>query len=161
MDTPKPGNAAPVAARPPGPPAAASGPRLPRSVEQVLEWLDPKDYAKLETVLCSMPCTKEAVLVARFLDQVWNHARNAEYRIGASRITGNEMDAYYDRWKSSLAEHMKIGIELSRRAGLTEILQRHKKVLAHFGYETNGRKAGGERAQIPVKSPAPQAAPAA
>jgi hypothetical protein len=136
------------------PAAAPPAPRLPRTVMQLLEWLDPKDYGKVETLICSMPSTKEVVLVARFLDQVWNQARNAEYRIGASRITGAEMDEYYDRWKASLLELMKIGIELSRRAGLTEILQKHKRVLAHFGYETSGRVSGGG---MPPASPAGKA----
>jgi hypothetical protein len=147
-------------------PASPPEPRLPRTVVQLLEWLDPKDYGKVETILCGMPSTKEVVLVARFLDQVWNQARNAEYRIGASRITGAEMDEYYDRWKASLLELMKIGIELSRRAGLTEILQKHKRVLAHFGYETSGRVSGGERPPVSsaakaLKSAATAAAPAA
>jgi hypothetical protein len=141
-------------------PFGAPRPRLPRSFEQVLEWLDPKDYGKVETLICSMPSTREMVLVARFLDQTWNQARNAEYRIGAGRISGAEMDAFYDRWKAALGELVKIGVELGRRAGLTEILQRHKKVLAHFGYETSGRKSGGERTPSPAKPPAAPKVPA-
>jgi hypothetical protein len=133
------------------PQAPGPRPRLPRSCEQILEWLDPKDYGKVETLVCSMPSSREMVLVARFLDRTWNQARNAEYRIGDSRITGAQMDAYYDRWKAALGELVAIGVELGRRAGLTEILQRHKKVLAHFGYEQNGVKTGTEKPQPPAK----------
>jgi hypothetical protein len=131
---------------------------LPRSVVQLLEWLDPKDYRKVETMVCMMPSTRELILVARFLDAIWNQARNAEFRIGASRITGAEMDGFYDRWKAALGELTQIGIELGRRTGLTEIMQRHKTVLAHFGYDTSGRPLGGERPSAQPKSAKPIAA---
>ena len=134
---------------PPTPPAT---PRLPRSVEQLLEWLDPKDFGKVETLICSMPSTRELVGVARFLDQTWNQARNAEFRV-ASRITGVEMDAYYDRWKAALSELVAIGCELARRAGLVEQLQRHKRVLGHYGYGPTGLKAAPEKSSEAVRAP--------
>lgn len=135
------------------PAVPAPRPRLPRSFEQLLEWLDPKDYGKVETLICSMPSSREMVLVTRFLDHTWNQARNAEFRMGSARITGAEMDSYYDRWKAALGELVAIGCELGGRAGLTEILQRHKKVLGHYGYGPNGRKPSAEKTQAPAKAP--------
>ena len=134
---------------------------LPRSVVQLLSWLDPKEYRKVETLVCMMPSTRELVLVARFLDTVWNQARNAEFRIGTSRITGSEMDGFYDRWKAALGELMLIGIELGRRTGLTEIMQRHKTVLDHFGYDTGGRPRSGEKPSTAARTAKPAPALAA
>jgi hypothetical protein len=153
---------APPAAVPPA--STASAPQtLPRSVQQLLGWLDPREYNKVETVLCGMPLTREVVLAARFLDQVWNHARNAEYRIGTNRISGTEMDGYYGRFQFAVGELVSIGVELARRSGLTEILQRHKKVLIHHGFQPNGQKVheGGKSAALPPPAPVKKdAAPA-
>lgn len=138
--------ATPVVA--PRPPKGPSPVELPRSVQQLLGWLDPREYNKVETVLCGIPITRELVLATRFLDQVWIHARNAEYRVGTGRISGVEMDGYYGRFQLAVGELVAIGVELARRTGLSEILQRHKKVLLHHGFQSNGQKTreGGKPA---------------
>ena len=147
----------------PAPPSRAPiSAELPRSVQQLLGWLDPREYGKVETVLCGMPITRELVLATRFLDQVWNHARNAEYRVGTGRISGVEMDGYYGRFQLAVGELVSIGVELARRTGLSEILQRHKKVLLHHGFQPNGQKGreGGHPGAGPSR-PGGREAPAA
>ena len=125
---------------------------LPRSVEQLLTWLNPQDYNKVETVLCGMPLTREILLAARFLDAVWGHARNAEYRVGSHRITGAEMDRFYQRFEGAMKELVSIGVELASRAGLTEITQRHKTGLGHHGFTSSGRPKVSEPAKAPPKA---------
>lgn len=119
-------------------PTAARRP-LPRSVEQLLGWLSPYDYNKVETVLCGLPLTKELVLAARFLDAVWAQARNAEYRVSSNRITGAEMDLYHQRFERVVKEIVAIGVELAGRANLTEITQRHRTVLNRHGFTSTGQ----------------------
>lgn len=153
--SPQPAVVPPAPAAPQVAPARSTPPRrLPRSVEQLLTWLRPEDENKVETLLCGMPLTKELVLAARFLDQVWTHARNAEYRVGAGRISGADMDLYYERFQASVKELVSIGVELAKRAGLTEIVQRHKKILGHHGFQPNGQqKAAAPKPAVPKVGP--------
>ena len=106
---------------------------LPRSVDQMLRWLDPKEYRLVETMICNMPFTKDLMSVLRFVDTILSAASKAEHRTGSGRIRGTEMDVYRDRMDEAVRALLTVSVELGRRAGFTEKLVKHKRVLTRHG----------------------------
>ena len=124
-------------------PQAATPQRLPRSVDQLLRWLDPKDYGQVETVLCHLPLSKDLVNVIRLVDTIWSAARNAEHRSGPSRIRGVEMDAFRDRLDEGIRGMLTAAVELGHRAGFTDKLQKHSRTLRRYGFSVKDLGRGG------------------
>ena len=116
-------------------PAKSSGTAqvLPRSVDQMLRWLDPKDYRLVETMICNMPFTKDLMSVLRFVDTILSAAAKAEHRTGSGRIRGEEMDRYRDRMDEAVRALLTVSVELAQRAGFTDKLIKHKRVLTRHG----------------------------
>ena len=108
-------------------------PRLPRNVQQMLTWLDPKDYRLVETMICNMPFTKDLASVIRFVDTILMAASKAEHRTGSGRIRGSEMDLFRDRMDGAVKALLTVSVELAVRSGFTDKLTKHKRVLTRHG----------------------------
>jgi hypothetical protein len=113
---------------------------LPPNLQWAVSRLSPEDRHLVETCLCRMPFTRDLVEVLRFGDLVWNQARNAEYRASDKRITGSEMDAFRVRMDAAIHALMGVNVELAQRTGLTEIMQRYRRLLARHGYRIGPAK---------------------
>jgi len=127
---------------------------LPPSLQWVFTKLASDERHLVETCLCRMPFTRDLVEVLRFGDLVWNQARNAEYRASDKRITGSEMDAFRVRMDAAIHALMGVNVDLAQRTGLTEIMQRYRRMLARHGYRIGPAK----NAQRPAAARPPAAA---
>lgn len=131
--------------KPLSPAPAKSGPSTPPGVAQLLRQLPAADHGLVEALVCRLPTTREMVSAARFWDDVYERSRVAEHWIAGNRIKGVEFDAYYDRWMAAMTEVVKVAVELARRAQLIKVLQDHKRLLAHFGYQLDDLKVGEKK----------------
>ncbi len=124
---------------------------LPPNLQWAVSRLSPEDRHLVETCLCRMPFSRDLVEIVRFIDQVWNQARNAEYRASDKRITGTEMDAFRARMEEAVRALLAVNVELAQRAGLTEIMQRQRRMLSRHGYRI-GPKAPAKRDAAPPRA---------
>jgi|GEM_PF-5834446 len=140
--------AAPVTpAMAPATPKAVPVEQLPRSVQWIIGRVPPQDWRFVETLVCRLPFTRDLVNAIQFADTVWFHARNAEFRT-LDRITGAEMDGFRAELDAAAQKIVSVTVALAGRAGLTETIQRYRRLLRRYGVSANPGKA----------SPAPGAA---
>lgn len=126
--------------------------RLPKHLQQLLSWLSEDDWGLIEARVCHLPITRDLADALGFIDKVWNHASKAEYRSGRNRITGVEMDGYRARFDSAVQALLELGGELAKRAGLTEILARNRRLFDRHGIvpakaQANANKAAQKQPQ--------------
>jgi hypothetical protein len=144
--------AAPAAPAPAEPKAATviDFNRLPKHLQHLLLWHDPKEWMYIEARVCHLPMTRDLADAVSFLDRIWTHAGRAEYWTGKNRITGSEMDIYRERFDDAVRKLLASGVELARRTGLTEILGRNRRLLDRHGVLDSVRPAGpvSHKAQV-------------
>jgi hypothetical protein len=120
--------------------------RLPKHLQQLLSWLSEDDWGLIEARVCHLPITRDLADALGFIDKVWSHASKAEYRSGRNRITGVEMDGYRARFDSAVQALLELGGELGRRAGLTEILARNRRLFDRHGIVPGKAQANAKNA---------------